>query len=60
MPIYEYTCEGCDEAFEALVRSKSTRVTCPKCGGKRVKRGFSSFAAGAAGTDGGSHAEQAG
>ncbi len=45
MPIYEYTCEGCDEAFEALVRTRSTRVVCPKCGGKRVKKGFSSFSA---------------
>lgn len=48
MPIYEYTCETCAEAFEALVRAKSTRVTCPKCGGKRVKKGFSTFSASAA------------
>jgi putative FmdB family regulatory protein len=32
MPIYEYRCEPCDHAFEALVRSASDVPRCPKCG----------------------------
>lgn len=30
MPIFEYACQGCGHAFEALVRS-STVPTCPQC-----------------------------
>ncbi|MDH3628092.1 MAG: zinc ribbon domain-containing protein [Acidobacteriota bacterium] len=38
MPIYEYRCTGCDEAFEVLqgVNERQKR-TCEKCGGKLEK-----------------------
>ena len=34
MPIYEYTCQKCNNKFEQLVRSKSgeSKFPCPKCG----------------------------
>lgn len=60
MPIYEYTCEACDEGFETLVRTKSAQVACPKCGSKRVRKGISSFCAGSVGTDGSDHATHGG
>jgi putative FmdB family regulatory protein len=45
MPIYEYTCTDCENHFEKFVRSMtaSTEVTCPKCGGTHVKKGWSLF-----------------
>ncbi len=46
MPIYEFTCEDCDENFEKLVRiSGLSEVTCPNCGSERTKKRMSSFAA---------------
>lgn len=47
MPIYEYRCDDCGQAFEYLARSMSSTepVSCPKCGGLRVKRQLSVFAA---------------
>jgi len=47
MPIYEYVCEDCRRDFEELVRSvrSSRKVTCPACGGSRVQRHPSVFAA---------------
>ena len=40
MPIYEYSCQECDRAFEELVirRSDEGQVKCPKCGSRRVGR----------------------
>ncbi len=32
MPIYEYVCPDCQQAFEKLVRSKEKSVPCPTCG----------------------------
>ena len=45
MPIYEYRCVTCGEAFEVFVRSPSRQAnpTCPKCGGQKVKKAFSTF-----------------
>ena len=47
MPIYEYTCHRCHHEFEELVRSMSGRSkpVCPECGGRRVGRRQSVFAA---------------
>jgi putative FmdB family regulatory protein len=45
MPLYEYTCEGCREDFELLVRSARSRPACPSCGSKALRRRFSTFAA---------------
>ena len=40
MPIYEYTCQGCQRDFEVLLRGGDT-ATCPSCGGKRLEKKFS-------------------
>ena len=55
MPIYEYRCEECDEPFEVFVRSSSqqTQLTCPKCGGQKVKKAVSLFGIGGASSSGG-------
>ncbi len=61
MPIYEYVCESCNSKFEKLVRSMSSTETveCPKCGGEKTSRQFSSFSVGAGETqsanNGGGH-----
>ncbi len=45
MPIYEFTCDQCQERFEELVSaSEAGGVTCPACGCAEVTRVFSSFA----------------
>ena len=41
MPIYEYACEKCDSAFEALVASHADQPTCPQCGSTRLTKQFS-------------------
>lgn len=43
MPIYEYECKKCAEAFEILVFGNKD-VSCPKCGSNEVKKKFSTFA----------------
>ena len=50
MPLYEYRCQPCDHAFEALVRNGSDVVRCPKCGGDEVGKQFSVPAATPSGT----------
>jgi putative FmdB family regulatory protein len=47
MPVYEYVCPSCGQEFERLVRSMDSRerVNCPECGGSKVKRKLSVFAA---------------
>ena len=37
MPIYEYRCRECAEAFEVLVRA-GTAVVCPSCGSLAVDK----------------------
>ena len=45
MPIYEYRCEACKEAFEEyLPASTAPAPPCPACGSTRVDRRWSSFA----------------
>ena len=45
MPIYEYSCSGCGEEFEAFraISANDVDVSCPKCGRKNPKRKLSSF-----------------
>jgi putative FmdB family regulatory protein len=43
MPLYEYVCGKCDRKFEALVRSLRSRVSCPECRSKKVKKILSVF-----------------
>ena len=40
MPIYEYTCKGCQNDFEVLVRGGEP-ATCPSCGGRKLEKRFS-------------------
>lgn len=46
MPIYEYLCPPCNRVFSFLVKSASETPdpTCPKCGGKELRRRMSRFA----------------
>jgi len=49
MPIYEYVCNACGNAFEHLARTLSdTPAACPACGAKRLSKQFSTFAPAAA------------
>ncbi len=40
MPLYEYTCTGCGDHFEFLVRANE-QPACPDCGSKRVEKQLS-------------------
>jgi len=42
MPIYEYECEKCSRSFEILQRSDE-KVSCPSCGGNKLRKLFSTF-----------------
>lgn len=53
MPIYEYHCPDCDKDHELLVRSSSDQPDCPDCGGKKLEKQFSTFAAGGSPAGGG-------
>ena len=51
MATYEYVCLSCERRFEqtrSMTASVDAAVTCPSCGGKRVRRQFS-FVAGTSG-----------
>ncbi len=45
MPLYEYTCTGCETRFEAFVHTSRAKVECPKCGSKKVDKLLSLFGA---------------
>jgi putative FmdB family regulatory protein len=45
MPIHEYTCDACGHEFEELVRTDGQKILCPKCGGAKLARKLSTFAA---------------
>ncbi len=51
MPIYEYDCPTCGVSFEKLVRStaSASKVTCPRCNSRKVKKRMSTFAHSVAG-----------
>jgi putative FmdB family regulatory protein len=40
MPIYEYSCNACDTAFELLIRGKETPA-CPECESEDLERQIS-------------------
>jgi putative FmdB family regulatory protein len=46
MPIYEYLCPPCNRVFSFLLKSvaEPCEPTCPKCGGKELRRRMSRFA----------------
>ena len=43
MPMYEFACDDCGQAFETLVRRDAdiSAVTCPSCQGSHVTRAMS-------------------
>jgi len=47
MPIYEYICTKCGEKTEVRAsfseKEKGLKVTCPKCGSKKMASVFGSF-----------------
>ena len=49
MPIYEYTCDRCQDDFELLVRGDE-QPQCPNCGGTHLAKQFSVPAAHSAGS----------
>ena len=51
MPIFEYDCPACGVSFEKLVRSgaSATKVACPRCSSRKVKKRVSTFAHSVAG-----------
>lgn len=40
MPLYEYTCQECNHAFETLVFN-GEEVECPQCHGRQLERQWS-------------------
>ncbi len=52
MPTYEYVCIECEEKVEVRAtipeKEKGLKLTCPKCGGKKMAQVFSSFTIGGA------------
>jgi putative FmdB family regulatory protein len=48
MPLYEYACRRCEARFEVLQRmgAGAAGLSCPGCGGSRLARELSTFAAG--------------
>ena len=49
MPIFEYICQDCGTAFEAIVANDTVEVRCRKCQGQHVSKQLSTFAVSAAG-----------
>jgi len=48
MPIFEFVCGGCGRQFEEIMtfaQMNAGEASCPDCGGKRVERSMSTFAA---------------
>jgi putative FmdB family regulatory protein len=44
MPLYEYRCTDCQNAFERYVRSFGEAVTCDACESANVEKRLSTFA----------------
>jgi putative FmdB family regulatory protein len=47
MPVYEFTCQRCHQAFEVVrpMADASTSVTCPHCQATEVERRWSRVSA---------------
>ncbi|HEY7166341.1 MAG TPA: FmdB family zinc ribbon protein [Candidatus Binatia bacterium] len=43
MPIFEYSCQNCENHFEELVLNSTETVSCPKCSSKSVYKQLSVF-----------------
>jgi putative FmdB family regulatory protein len=46
VPLYEYTCATCHDAFTLLqsIHARAEDTVCPACGGRKVTRRMSAFA----------------
>jgi putative FmdB family regulatory protein len=46
MPLYEYTCQDCNERFEVLqkIGEGPEGVQCPRCESGNIEKEFSTFA----------------
>ncbi len=45
-PVYEYVCDKCHTAFEAILTIKEhdkEKIVCPKCGSRKVEQGAAEF-----------------
>ena len=51
MPLYEFECEKCKARFEELTSpgAETSKIVCPECGSKKVRRLLSTFSASAEG-----------
>jgi putative FmdB family regulatory protein len=38
MPLFDYQCAACGRTFEHLVRGRESAVSCPACGGAKVRK----------------------
>ena len=56
MPVYEYVCRGCGQAFERYVQRWSEPVACPACASGEVEKQLSTFAMAGSGSAGGAMA----
>ena len=48
MPLYEYHCRECGEAFSVrlhIIEHEKKRPKCPKCGSRKLEHVYSSFLA---------------
>ncbi len=48
MPLYEYRCRECGEAFSVrlhIIEHEKKRPKCPKCGSRKLEHVYSSFLA---------------
>ena len=43
VPIYDFTCEACEERFEELLRSDAPAPPCPACNSVHTNRELSTF-----------------
>ena len=43
MPIYEFSCQHCENSFEKLLLSSRETVACPRCESHAVERKLSIF-----------------
>lgn len=49
MPIYEYVCDECNNAYEKLVLTKQQEISCPRCASTRATLQLSVFSSSVAG-----------
>ena len=43
MPLFNYKCSDCNKEFEILVKNDKRNIECSDCGGKNLKKVYSSF-----------------